>query len=114
MIFPPPELAEPSGLLAVGGDLRPERLVLAYAAGIFPWYDDDSPILWHSPDPRMVLLRVRGAIVLVDGQPRPAPLPRSGASGCPPPRFPAALEEALKKPPRLGPWRLDERPAEPG
>ena len=56
MIFPPPELAEKSGLLAVGGDLRPERLVLAYATGIFPWYDEASPILWHSPDPRMVLL----------------------------------------------------------
>jgi leucyl/phenylalanyl-tRNA---protein transferase len=39
----------------VGGDLRPERLVLAYAMGIFPWYSEDTPILWHSPDPRMVL-----------------------------------------------------------
>ena len=55
LIFPRPELAEPSGLLAVGGDLRPERLVLAYAAGIFPWYSEDTPILWHSPDPRTVL-----------------------------------------------------------
>ena len=53
--FPSPELADPSGLLAVGGDLRPERLVLAYGMGIFPWYGDDSPILWHSPDPRAVL-----------------------------------------------------------
>jgi len=56
LLFPPPHLAEESGLLAVGGDLRPERLVLAYAAGIFPWYNDESPILWHSPDPRMVLV----------------------------------------------------------
>lgn len=56
LLFPRPELAEPSGLLAVGGDLRPERLVLAYASGIFPWYSEGSPILWHSPDPRMVLL----------------------------------------------------------
>jgi leucyl/phenylalanyl-tRNA--protein transferase len=56
MIFPPPELAEESGLLAVGGDLRPERLLLAYAQGIFPWYGEESPILWHSPDPRTVLL----------------------------------------------------------
>lgn len=55
LLFPRPELAEPSGLLAVGGDLRPERLVLAYAMGIFPWYNEDTPILWHSPDPRMVL-----------------------------------------------------------
>ena len=56
LLFPRPDLAEKSGLLAVGGDLRPERLVLAYASGIFPWYSDDAPILWHSPDPRMVLL----------------------------------------------------------
>jgi leucyl/phenylalanyl-tRNA--protein transferase len=55
LVFPRPELAEPNGLLAVGGDLRPERLVLAYACGIFPWYSEGSPILWHSPDPRMVL-----------------------------------------------------------
>jgi leucyl/phenylalanyl-tRNA---protein transferase len=52
--FPPPELAE-DGLLAVGGDLRPERLVLAYSMGIFPWYEEGQEILWHSPDPRMVL-----------------------------------------------------------
>ena len=55
LLFPRPDLAEPGGLLAVGGDLRPERLVLAYASGIFPWYGEDSPILWHSPDPRTVL-----------------------------------------------------------
>ena len=56
LVFPPPEEADPSGLLAVGGDLSPERLLLAYAHGIFPWYDETLPILWHSPDPRMVLL----------------------------------------------------------
>lgn len=56
LLFPPPEAAEPSGLLAIGGDLRPERLLLAYSVGIFPWYNDGTPILWHSPDPRMVLL----------------------------------------------------------
>ena len=55
LAFPPPELAEDTGLLAVGGDLRPERLLLAYSLGIFPWYEDGLPILWHSPDPRMVL-----------------------------------------------------------
>jgi leucyl/phenylalanyl-tRNA--protein transferase len=54
--FPAPEDAEPSGLLAVGGDLGTKRLLLAYAMGIFPWYEDGLPILWHSPDPRMVLL----------------------------------------------------------
>lgn len=55
LLFPPPELAEPDGLLAVGGDLRPERLRLAYSMGIFPWYHEGSPILWHAPDPRAVL-----------------------------------------------------------
>lgn len=55
LIFPPPELAEPSGLLAVGGDLSAKRLILAYSSGIFPWYNEGLPILWHSPDPRMVL-----------------------------------------------------------
>jgi leucyl/phenylalanyl-tRNA--protein transferase len=56
LAFPPPELAEPNGLLAVGGDLEPKRLLLAYSKGIFPWYDESLPILWHSPDPRMVLM----------------------------------------------------------
>ncbi|MBW2493225.1 MAG: leucyl/phenylalanyl-tRNA--protein transferase [Deltaproteobacteria bacterium] len=56
LIFPDPEDADPSGLLAVGGDLGAERLLLAYSMGIFPWYEDGLPILWHSPDPRMVLL----------------------------------------------------------
>jgi leucyl/phenylalanyl-tRNA--protein transferase len=55
LIFPPAHLAE-DGLLAVGGDLSPERLVLAYSLGVFPWYSEGQPILWHSPDPRMVLL----------------------------------------------------------
>jgi len=55
-IFPKPALAEPNGLLAVGGDLRLERLVAAYRNGIFPWYDAESPILWWSPDPRPVVL----------------------------------------------------------
>ncbi len=55
IIFPPPHLSEESGLLAVGGDLSPERLLLAYHTGIFPWYSDDDPILWWSPDPRLVL-----------------------------------------------------------
>jgi leucyl/phenylalanyl-tRNA--protein transferase len=53
--FPPPDEAEPSGLLAVGGDLRPERLLLAYSLGIFPWPLVERPLLWFSPDPRMVL-----------------------------------------------------------
>ena len=55
--FPEVELAlqEPDGLLAVGGDLSSERLLYAYRNGIFPWYGDDQPILWWSPDPRLVL-----------------------------------------------------------
>ena len=53
--FPPVEKASSEGLLAVGGDLSPERLMLAYANGIFPWFNEDSLILWWSPDPRMVL-----------------------------------------------------------
>jgi leucyl/phenylalanyl-tRNA--protein transferase len=55
-VFPPASLAEPdSGLLAVGGDLSRERLLKAYAEGIFPWYSPGDPILWWSPDPRAVL-----------------------------------------------------------
>lgn len=55
LAFPPPDHADPSGLLAVGGDLRPERLLLAYRLGIFPWYEEGQPILWWSPDPRLIL-----------------------------------------------------------
>jgi leucyl/phenylalanyl-tRNA--protein transferase len=55
-VFPPPERAPPAGPIAVGGDLHPDRLVLAYSMGIFPWYGPGEPIQWHSPDPRMVLL----------------------------------------------------------
>lgn len=53
--FPPPELAEDDGLLAVGGDLSPRRLISAYNQGIFPWYSDETPILWYSPHERFVL-----------------------------------------------------------
>jgi leucyl/phenylalanyl-tRNA--protein transferase len=55
LLFPEPGLAEPDGLLAVGGDLSTQRLLLAYQNGIFPWYSDDSPILWYSPHERFVL-----------------------------------------------------------
>lgn len=57
--FPPVEAANAEGLLAVGGDLSPERLLLAYRNGIFPWFNDDSLILWWCPDPRMVLFPER-------------------------------------------------------
>jgi len=53
--FPSAELAHAHGLLAVGGDLSPERLINAYSMGIFPWFGPDDPILWWSPDPRLVL-----------------------------------------------------------
>ncbi len=54
-IFPNPALAEPDGLLAIGGDLSSERLIEAYRVGVFPWYSEGEPILWWSPNPRMVL-----------------------------------------------------------
>ncbi len=56
--FPSPELAltDPNGLLAIGGDLRPERLLTAYYNGIFPWFNSDDPILWWSPDPRAIFI----------------------------------------------------------
>jgi leucyl/phenylalanyl-tRNA--protein transferase len=54
LVFPPVELAE-DGLLAIGGDLRPDRLLLGYRSAIFPWYAENLPILWHSPDPRMIM-----------------------------------------------------------
>jgi leucyl/phenylalanyl-tRNA--protein transferase len=56
LAFPHPALAAEGGLLAVGGDLRPERLLLAYRSGIFPWYSEGRPILWWCPAPRFVLL----------------------------------------------------------
>lgn len=56
LAFPPPEGADPNGIVAVGGDVRPERLLLAYSLGIFPWpHEEDDPLLWFSPDPRFVL-----------------------------------------------------------
>ncbi len=55
LVFPSAHLASQEGLLAVGGDLTPRRLLLAYRLGIFPWYSEGEPILWWSPDPRLVL-----------------------------------------------------------
>jgi leucyl/phenylalanyl-tRNA--protein transferase len=55
IIFPHPSLANEDGLLAVGGDLSTERIITAYLNGIFPWYNEDEPILWWSPNPRCVL-----------------------------------------------------------
>lgn len=55
LVFPPASAAEPNGLLAVGGDLSPERLLLAYSSGIFPWFGPGDPLLWWSPEPRALL-----------------------------------------------------------
>lgn len=55
LYFPPPELARDDGLLAIGGDLSPQRLLLAYQMGIFPWYAAGDPILWWAPAPRLIL-----------------------------------------------------------
>lgn len=55
LYFPPVEEASPEGILAVGGDLSSERLLLAYKTGIFPWFEEDEPILWWAPEERMVL-----------------------------------------------------------
>ena len=54
--FPEHHTASPDGLLAVGGDLNPERILAAYRLGIFPWFNEEQPPLWWSPDPRMVLI----------------------------------------------------------
>jgi len=56
LIFPPPELAEENGVLCVGGDVSVDRLILAYSSGIFPWPHEGLPLLWHSPDPRTILV----------------------------------------------------------
>ena len=53
--FPPPQMSEESGLLAIGGDLSVDRLVEAYSSGIFPWYSEGEPIMWFSPNPRFIL-----------------------------------------------------------
>ncbi|MBC7383491.1 MAG: leucyl/phenylalanyl-tRNA--protein transferase [Bacteroidia bacterium] len=54
--FPDPNLADEEGLVAVGADLEPETLIKAYSMGLFPWYSDDDPIMWWSPDPRLILI----------------------------------------------------------
>lgn len=55
LFFPPVSEADEEGILAIGGDLNPERLKLAYKSGVFPWFNEGEPVLWWSPDPRMVL-----------------------------------------------------------
>ncbi|MDX1829385.1 MAG: leucyl/phenylalanyl-tRNA--protein transferase [Lutibacter sp.] len=55
LVFPDVQLADENGMLAIGGDLSVKRLTLAYKSGIFPWFNQGEPIIWYSPDPRMVL-----------------------------------------------------------
>lgn len=62
VIFPDPAMAEEDGLLAIGGDLSTERLLLAYRNGIFPWFSEDDPILWYSPHERCVIFPERIAV----------------------------------------------------
>ncbi len=62
LYFPPVETASDEGIIAIGGDLSAERLLLAYRSGIFPWFNDGEPIIWWSPDPRMVLFPAEYAI----------------------------------------------------
>lgn len=105
-LFPDPEDADPDGLLAVGGDLAPERLLNAYASGIFPWYSENSPILWWSPDPRLVLEPERLHI--------PSSLRRALNSG----RFRFSLDQAFgqviracaqaRRPGQSGTWIVPE------
>ena len=56
LYFPPVDNADEHGILAIGGDLSPERLLLAYRSGIFPWFNEEDPIIWWTPDPRFVML----------------------------------------------------------
>jgi leucyl/phenylalanyl-tRNA--protein transferase len=105
LIFPPPEHAV-EGLVAVGGDLSPERLLLAYRSGIFPWYGEETPILWHSPDPRCVMR--------VDGLHVGRTLRRAIAKGTFDVRFDTAFDhviaacKATPRPGQDGTWITEE------
>ncbi|MBM4383474.1 MAG: leucyl/phenylalanyl-tRNA--protein transferase [Deltaproteobacteria bacterium] len=107
-LFPDPAEAEPSGLLAVGGDVSPERVLLAYANGIFPWYER-PPILWFSPDPRGVLpLAPRSALHV------PRRLARTLRQGLLRVSFDAAFEDVMRacatapRDGQRGTWITDE------
>ena len=105
-MFPPPELAEPEGLLAIGGDLSAERLLAAYRSGIFPWFEPGGPILWWSPDPRLVLLPEScGSRAGSPGRSarvasRPATIPPSPTSSGPAPRLLASTRTGPGSPRR--------------
>ncbi len=88
LLFPHPNLAEENGLLAVGGDLSRERLLLAYRSGIFPWYSEGYPIMWFSPDPRLIV-----ELGNVHASKRLMKTIRSGAFEV---RFDTAFEEVMR------------------
>lgn len=104
--FPDPEGADRNGIVAAGGDLRPSRLLAAYSRGIFPWYSDGLPILWHCPNPRFVLLPEKLHV--------PRSLARSMRRGLYDVRFDAAFEQvidacaAAKRPGQDGTWITSE------
>jgi leucyl/phenylalanyl-tRNA--protein transferase len=88
-VFPPAEEAEPDGLIAVGGDLSVERLIQAYAHGIFPWFKEGGDVYWYSPDPRMVIF---------PGQFKsPASLNRITRSGKFQVRFDTVFEQVIRR-----------------
>ncbi len=105
-VFPDPVEADPDGLLAIGGDLSPQRLVAAYAHGIFPWYSKGSPILWWSPDPWLVLFPQNLHV--------PASLKRTLNSGCFRFTFDQAFGQVIRacatapRPDQDGTWILPE------
>jgi leucyl/phenylalanyl-tRNA--protein transferase len=107
--FPPPDHAPAHGLLAVGGDLSVERLLLAYSMGIFPWYSDETPILWYSPNPRYVLK--------LDEWHLPARLERTIRSGRFEVRFDSAFKDvitacaAVPRPGQDGTWITEDMKA---
>lgn len=106
LLFPPPEGASPEGVVAVGGDVSVERLVLAYSQGIFPWPVEDLPLLWFSPDPRFVLDLTRVHV--------PRSLRKRIAHGGYQVRFDTAFAEVIAecskapRPGQNGTWITDE------
>jgi len=106
LLFPHPNLAEETGLLAIGGDLSRERLLLAYRSGIFPWYSEGYPIMWFSPDPRL--------IVELGGVRASKRLMKTIRSGAFEVRFDTAFEEVMRlcaetsRKGQMGTWITDD------
>jgi leucyl/phenylalanyl-tRNA--protein transferase len=112
LVFPLVHLAEPDGLLAIGGDLSPERLLLAYRSGIFPWYENEH-ILWWSPDPRFVLfpeeLKISKSIKPLLRRNEP-PRPADGFEFTTNKAFSLVIHQCkkTKRPEQEGTWITDE------